>query len=433
MVRGHATMLCTTRMRRIGMHIPSAKELDDQVLMNRLRKSRPKSVFSLKALTTGRVQSFVAAGGIVLGAAMFLGPWLWEEVQELMGSRYVPLAPSQMPHTSPEWWENEWRKMNPLWRAGESMSDFFVGPYRFVKEQTGRDMSSAGDFVRTSPSSSLSSFGAAGEQQRGLLLRLKKVLYRSASSTTSTCVTTGSSGVEAASKGGDSRRATASAVMVPNPPLILVPLCGDSPIMRTAALQGFEVDAVDSSQTAIQTAVGRTEEGLPQELYSKIHLHWKNFFSPELWEGPLKGKKYDVIYERQGMTSLNREQRADYAYLLKRAMKDDGLIYVEGIFRTGRVKGNKLMGPPYSLSKRELQQLFPLSEGYYVRCEEKTDVMQQLSRENRILKRVPKELYVTPFSCVVFREATVNLRTRTEPLQHPEPPTLTPPQEVFVW
>ncbi|CAG9569415.1 conserved hypothetical protein [Leishmania major strain Friedlin] len=426
-------MLRTTRLRRIGVHIPSAQELDDQLLVNRLRKSRPKSVFSLKALTAGRAQSFVAAGGIVLGAAVFLGPWLWEEVQELMGSRYVPLAPSQMPHTSPEWWENEWRKMNPLWRAGESMSDFFVGPYRFVKEQTGRDMSSAADFVRTSPSSALSPFGAAGEQQRSFLHRLKQVFHRSTSPTICTCVSPVSSGVGAASKGGDSRRATASAVILPNPPQMLVPLCGDSPIMRTAALQGFEVDAVDSSQTAIQTAVGRTEEGLPREFYPKIHLHWKNFFSPELWEGPLKGKKYDVIYERQGMTSLNREQRPDYAYLLKRAMKDDGLMYVEGIFRTGRVKGNKLMGPPYSLSKRELQQLFPLSEGYYVRCEEKTDAMQQLSREHRILKRVPKELYVTPFSCVVFREATVNLRTRTEPLQHPEPPTLTSPQEGFVW
>ncbi|GET86222.1 hypothetical protein, conserved [Leishmania tarentolae] len=426
-------MLCTTQVRRVGVHIPSAKELEDQLLLSRLRKSRPKSIFSLKALTTGRLQGFVAAGGIVLGAATVLGPWLWEEVQEMMGNRYVPLPPSQMPHTSPEWWENEWRKMNPLWRAGESLSDFFVGPYRFVKEQTGRDMSSALDFVRTSPSSSLSLFGAAGEQQRGFLHRLKRMFHGSAYPNTSVCPTTVSSDVGAAGKGGDSQHATSSAVMLPNPPKMLVPLCGDSPIIRTAALQGFEVDAVDSSQTAIQTAVSRTEEGLPREFYPRIHLHWKNFFSPELWEGPLKGKRYDIIYERQGMTSLNREQRPDYVYLLKRAMKDDGLIYVEGIFRTGRVKGNKLIGPPYSLSKRELQQLFPLSEGYYVRCEEKTDAMQQLSRENRILKRVPKELYVTPFSCVVFREATVNLRTRTEPLQHPEPPTLTPPPKDFAW
>ncbi|CAJ1006011.1 putative Thiopurine S-methyltransferase (TPMT) [Leishmania naiffi] len=422
-------MMHTTQTQHIGVQIPNAKELEDQVLLNRLRKSRPKSIFSLKALTTSRMQGFVAAGGIVLGAAVFLGPWLWGEVQELMGNRYVPLPPSQMPHTSPEWWENEWRKMNPLWRAGESMSDFFVGPYRFVKEQTGRDMSSAADFVRTSPSPSPA---VPGGQQYGFLDRLTRMFHRSASPTTSTCITTISrEGIS--SKGENSHRASASAVMLPNSPQMLVPLCGDSPIIRTAALQGFEVDGVDSSQTAIQSAASRTEEGLPRVLYSKIHLHWKNFFSPELWEGPLKEKKYDVIYERQGMTSLNREQRPDYAYLLKRAMKDDGLIYVEGIFRTGRVKGNKLMGPPYSLSKRELEQLFPLSEGYYVRCEEKTDAMQQLSRENRILKRVPKELYVTPFSCVVFREATVNLRTRTEPLQHPEPPILTPPQENFAW
>ncbi|KAG5485821.1 hypothetical protein LSCM1_07234 [Leishmania martiniquensis] len=426
-------MLHTTRMRHSGMHIPNAQEIDDQVLLNRLRKPRPKGALFFKAITAGRMQGFVAAGGIVIGAAVFLGPWLWEEVQEMLGNKYVPLPPSKMPRTSPEWWENEWRKMNPLWRAGESMDDFFVGPYRFVKEQTGRDMSSASDFVRTSPSPSSSSGVARKQQQLGFLYRLTHALHRSEASATSTCATAASGGVETHRKGGESRRTSASAVMQPKPPQMLVPLCGDSPIIRTAALQGFEVDAVDSSQTAIQAAVRRTEEGLPQEFYSKIRLHWKNFFSAELWEGPLKDRSYDVIYERQGMTSLNREQRSDYAYLLKRVLKEDGLIYVEGIFRTGRVRGNKLMGPPYSLSKRELEQLFPLSEGYYVRCEEKTDAMQQLSREDRILKRVPKELYVTPFSCVVFREATVNLRTRTEPLQHPEPPILTPTEESVVW
>ncbi|KAG5510839.1 hypothetical protein JKF63_07911 [Porcisia hertigi] len=437
-------MLHSTRMRCIGVHIPSAKELDDQLLLNRLRRSRPKSIFSMKALTAGRMQGFIAAAGIVLGAAVFLGPWLWEEVQELMGNRYVPLPPSQMPRTSPEWWENEWRKMNPLWRAGESMADFFVGPYRFVKEQTGRDLSSAQDFLRTStsppppppPSSSSSSslFGVGEKRHFSFVHRFLYMFWRGVSPAFFTDLATSRGGAEGASKsGGDARGASVSPVLLPSPPLMLVPLCGDSPIIRTAVLQGFEVDAVDSSQTAIQSAVSRTEEGLPQGLYSRVHLHWHDFLSPELWEGPLKGKRYDVIYERQGMTSLNREQRPDYAYLLKRALKDNGLIYVEGIFRTGRVKGNKLVGPPYSLSRRELEQLFPLSEGYYVRCEEKTDAMLQLSRENRILKRVPKERYVTPFSCVVFREATVNMRTRTEPLQRPEPPILTPPQEKFVW
>ncbi|KAH8607252.1 putative Thiopurine S methyltransferase (TPMT) [Trypanosoma vivax] len=112
------------------------------------------------------------------------------------------------------------------------------------------------------------------------------------------------------------------------------------------------------------------------------------------------------------MTSLNRDQRDDYVALLKRALADDGVIYVEGIFRTGRVSGNKVQGPPFSLSRRELRQLFPQEEGYLVQCEERNDAMTKLSREDRVLQRVPRELYVTPFHCAVFKEQSVN-RSKT--------------------
>lgn len=421
-------MLHRTAIARAGLRIPEADELESEVLINRLKRSKMRNPFSLKALTGTRLQGFVAAGGILVGAAVFLGPWLWEEMQEMLGNKFVPLPPSQMQHTSPEWWENEWRKMNPSWRAGESTPDFFVGPYSFVKEQTGRDLSSAVDFMRTSPAAADSSSSSlrrgvvdasSSAESRSFLSRCVGLFYHPASSTPPPTPAASSS-------------SNATQMLLTNPPQMLVPLCGDSPILRTAALQGFEVDGVDASQTALRSAVERSEAGLPVERYQQIHLHWRNFFAPELWEGPLKGKSYDVIYERQGMTSLNREQRPDYAYLLKRALKEDGVLYVEGIFRTGRVKGNKLRGPPYALSKKELEHLFPQTEGYYVRCEDKTDAMQQLSRENRILRRVPKELYVTPFRCVVFREAAVNLATRVEPLRHPEPPALTAKSTEYV-
>lgn len=410
-------MLHTTFVYRASARIPGSDEISEAVLLNRLRRSKARNPFSLKAMSASRLQGFVAAGGILVGAAVFLGPWMWQEFQEILGNKFVPLPASQMPRTSPEWWENEWRKMNPIWRAGESTRDFFVGPYSFVKEQTGRDLSSAEDFVRTSPggASSLSAGGGAAEA-RGFWARCVGLFRRPSPRLPSTAA--------AAPSPSTSRNATS--VQRADTPQMLVPLCGDSPILRTAAMQGFAVDGVDASETAMRSAAERTAEGLPLDRYGLIRLHWKNLFAPELWEGPLKGKQYDVIYERQGMTSLNRDQRPDYAYLMKRALKEDGVMYVEGIFRTGRVKGNKLRGPPYSLSKKELEHLFPADEGYYVRCEEKSDAMQQLSRENRILKRVPKELYVTPFRCVVFREAAVNLATRAEPLQHPEPPVLSP-------
>lgn len=365
----------------------SASLLINRIRQNR-RKNRPKGApgfFNFRAITASRLQGYVVAGGILLGAGIVLGPWLIHEYKEFLGMHWTPLDPSHMPALSCDWWESEWRKMNPVWRRGESEEGFYEGPFNFIEEKTGRDVHSADTFRATHPSSTV----------------------QTASSTSP-------------------------------PPRVLIPLCGDTPLLRHMAMMGYQVDGVDSSQTAMRAAVERTERGLPRELFPRVRLHWSDFFSPELWEtgGPLHGPQqeearhakgsaknippyptYDIIYERQGLTAIPLSQRADYAHLLQRALKPDGLLYVEGIFRTGRVANNKLAGPPFGLSRRELKTLFPestvtttgkSSKGFHVVCEEKNDALAQLSREDRVLRRVPKELYVTPFHCVVFRDEAVN-------------------------
>lgn len=369
----------------------SASLLINRIRENR-RKNRPKGApgfFNFRAITASRLQGYVVAGGILLGAGIVLGPWLIHEYKEFLGLHWTPLDPSHMPALSCEWWESEWRKMNPVWRRGESEDGFYEAPFHFIEEQTGRDVHSAETFRATHPSATSSS---------------------------------------------SSSSATA-------PPRVLIPLCGDTPLLRHMAMMGYQVDGIDSSQTAMRAAVERTERGLPRELFSRVRLHWADFFSPELWEtgGPLhrpqqeEAKKakgsaknipphptYDIIYERQGLTAIPLSQRPDYAHLLQRALKPDGVLYVEGIFRTGRVANNKQAGPPFGLSRRELKSLFPEStetissatgrpsKGFHVVCEEKNDALAQLSREDRVLRRVPKELYVTPFHCVVFRDEAVN-------------------------
>ncbi|RNF26818.1 thiopurine S-methyltransferase [Trypanosoma conorhini] len=343
-------------LHRAGFRVPSGEELESQIILSRFRRNRGdgKSRGWLpRAVTASRLQAWVAVGGILLGAAVFIGPWLVDEYREMLGYKFVPVSPSAMPHTSPAWWENEWRKGNPLWRAGESTGEFYRGPFDFVRAATGRDMYD----------------GDAFKKGRGAGRR----------------------------------------------PRALVPLCGDSPIVPELAGRGFEVDAVDASETAMRACVERAERALPHDAYDRVHLHWRDIFAPELWTGPLRGVKFDVIYERQAMTSLNCEQREDYAYLLKQALAEDGVMYVEGVFRTGRVRGNTVRGPPFALSRRELQHLFPESDGFMVRCEETNDAMTKLSRENRILQRIPKELYVTPFHCAVFRAKAVDAAAVTPP------------------
>ncbi|CCW68474.1 unnamed protein product [Phytomonas sp. Hart1] len=341
-------------------------DIPEDALFNRIRKKHVPFRIFRRAITMSRLQSWTLMVGVLGGAAFFIGPWLWDEIQEATHKKFIPLPPSSMPRTSPTWWENEWQKGNPLWRHGEDASDFYKAVYNFIWSQTGRDLSTAERFIASNPDPKVAQ-GAKCKTKDGELKAL---------------------------------------------PEVLVPLCGDSLIIRTMGIQGYDVHGIEVSETAVRSLVQRTELLLPIQSYKNIHIHWDDFFSTSLWEGPLKGKKFDIIYERQGITSLNRDQRPNYVYLLKQALKDDGLIYVEGIFRTGRVKGNKVRGPPYSLSHKEIEYLFPTSEGYFVRCEEKVSAMSRLSLEDRVLRRVPQELYVTPFKCVVFRAAGVNLKER---------------------
>ncbi|EPY27381.1 hypothetical protein AGDE_10794 [Angomonas deanei] len=347
------------------------------ILFDRVKDKSGRNPFSIRALTFSRMQGVVAAVGVLGTFAFFLGPWMVDEWREALGYKFIPVEPTHMPRMSPMWWENEWRKMNPVWRKGESTDNFYVPHFEFIKQQTGRDLATAEDFINSHPN------------------KAKRVLHQASSWWR-----------------GWFRSPTSSSPPKESRPLVLVPLCGDSPIMRELAKLGYEVDAVECSSTAMKAAVERSERTLPAELFPYIHLIWEDFFSPKLWDTTLKGKKYDVIYERQGITSINRDQRSDYAFLLKQALKDDGILYVEGIFRTGRVKGNKVAGPPFGISRKEIQHLFPTSQGYHVRCEEKTDAILSLSRDNKVLRRVPKELYVTPFDCVVFKENAVNLELR---------------------
>lgn len=209
--------------------------------------------------------------------------------------------------------------------------------------------------------------------------------------------------------------ASVTGVNVARPPLprresdphhqAFVPLCGASLMMKTLVVEGYEVDAVDCSETALRCAVERNENGLDPAQFDRLHLIWSDIFAPKLWGTTLKHKKYHFIYERQGITSVERDLREDYAFLLKRALRPDGIMYVEGVFRTGRVAGNKTNGPPFSLSRVDLQMLFPESEGYLVKCSNSVDnAVAKLDRASRILQKVPKELYITTYPCVVAKK-----------------------------
>lgn len=347
-------------MRWDKVPMPSPQQLQSEVFYKQMFDGRRRKG-NWKMVTTSRLQVWIIIGTFIVGSGIVLGPYLFEETMELLGHNYILQAPATLHHTSPQWWENEWRKMNIWWRRGECREEFHKESYQLIEDATGKKMQNPASF-----------FAGAKKMMKGSGEALPKAL---------------------------------------------VPLSGDSPIVRLLAEQGYEVDAVDCSETAIRTCVEKTELGLARSLFSRIHLHHENFFSPKLWALDHFGDKgqFDFIYDRMALSCVNREERADYTYLLKKALKPDGVLYVEGVFRTGRVKGNKVRGPPFGLSHAELVDMFPERDGYFVECRDKQDAaIALLDRESKVLRKVPKELYVTPFPCVVYREASMTAAKRKE-------------------
>lgn len=362
------------RARRLlhRINLPQGDDVNKQLFYRSFLARRDNKGW-LKTWTTSRKLNWTLVFVFSVGGGLLFGPWAWTEMNEALGYNVTIVSPSHMVRTTPLWWENEWRVAQCPWRRGESFDEFYKEPFAYIQEVTGRDIAaSSGPSVVTQGTANRSSF--FGKR-------------KSANDTTAKPA---------------SMRA-------------LVPLCGDTPMLLQLARLGYSVDGVDCSETALKNAVERTELLLRKEEYSRINLHWSDIFNSVLWNKELANVKFDLIWDRQALSALNPEQRSDYAYLMKQALKDDGVMYVEGIFRTGRVKGNKVRGPPYGLSRANLRELFPEREGFFVQCKDvEDDAVTKLDTESRVLRRVPKELYTTSYPCVVYRSQALNKQKSKE-------------------
>ena len=166
---------------------------------------------------------------------------------------------------------------------------------------------------------------------------------------------------------------------------------------------GYEVDAVDVSDLAIRGLVEETEPLLTIRMIRNVHLHLDDVFGAEFWRKLGLGR-FDVIYDRQGISAVNPRDREDYAFLLRRALKPEGVIVLEGNYRTPHVRGNKSRGPPFDLSEAELKRLFPEHDGFEVKCKDLPDeFLKDFGPEVRVTGKVYKEHWATQFPCVAYR------------------------------
>jgi len=420
------------------------KETANKEMLDGIKKEA-KSKFDAKMgrwrwLWAVRGQFMIGTFFFALGNYMMVYPFMEETFRNIfMYDRPIEAAQVALPSLSTSWWENQWRKGVQSWRNGErGVEGFYNMGCDWVLKQTGKDIrtpfeSFGYDKSKASDSAKLGERWNLAEQEhaRGIRKqewelqlwdaerererkRLEDIMVDRAAAEDPYLDKrpTVQKEVRRVSKFGDDKTR----------PRALVPMCGDSPIVRNIADWGYNVDAVDSAVLAIGTLSSETETafgGWNEEPMHRMHLHQSDIFDPTLWR-MLPRKAYDLIWDRQGMSAIDPEARDDYAFVLKRALKDDGVLYVEGTYRTKRVHRNRIGGPPFHFGYRELTNLFPLDEGWLVKCEELKEVQKSdLTAEERLTGDLPKRLKVRHFPCAVWKDEAKaraeNERLRSQP------------------
>jgi hypothetical protein len=362
------------------MYHAGAEKLESKLkqLKNREWKHRYtlpywKAAFTANAGST-LILFFVGTSSIMVAV-----PWIFYQWQEILGFDIEMFDRERtMPPHTPPWWLNEWRKHLTPWRAAESWlenDNFYGRAFDWVHRSCGKDMLKPRTWFTAPP----------------------------------------------AETKDDKKKNSSSVVrhhddknIKSKHPRALVPMCGDSPIIKVLANAGYEVDGIDCVDMAIRELSDRLEVifSTKPETLGRIHLHLQDVFAPHAWKnetGVVNSKEaFDFIWDRQGITAVDPDRREDYAFLLKKALKPDGVIYVEGMNRTSKRRKNRDAGPPFHFGEEQLAQLFPRHQGFRVKCMEMRElVLDDLDPESKVTGIIPEWLLARPFPCAIWKDATL--------------------------
>jgi hypothetical protein len=350
----------TLPRRQVQDHIPHRPD-EPQPEPHKADYSEDKS-HSYRRIKYAQLFSFRGYQGMfvatcVLAAYFMVWPYLEMYLNYVTNADRQLLEPDiHLPHIGMDWWVNQWRKGLCEWRKGESFPGFHVPLFKFIEDMRGVDM---------------------------LALPAERCGF----------------GLEEKQRSKAQRAAA--------PCKALVPMSGDSPVVKVLAEHGYETHAVDSCDVAVRYLFERLDAELKHDTptSNRIKLHFADVMSPKLWR-QLETHSYDLIYDRQGLASVDPSKREDYAYILKRALKPDGVIYVEGCFRTAKVPLNHKQGPPFNFGRPHLEVAFAPEDDWVVECAEVRDIKRKdLSPEAQVTGRIPDELHAMPFPCAVWQDA----------------------------
>ncbi len=162
---------------------------------------------------------------------------------------------------------------------------------------------------------------------------------------------------------------------------VLVPLCGKSLDMKWLAEQNYYVIGVEVSKKAIQEFI----EGYPKEFSASTTHGFTVYRSDniELWEGDFLKIPTDiipipdVIYDKAALVALPSKLRKLYVDKVLKLSNTETQI----LLQTFEYKQNEMTGPPFSVDKKELQQLY--GERFELNLLHEQSKFQQLSKFQR--------------------------------------------------
>ncbi|UIJ41985.1 thiopurine S-methyltransferase [Vibrio kanaloae] len=137
---------------------------------------------------------------------------------------------------------------------------------------------------------------------------------------------------------------------------VFVPLCGKSEDLIWLASKHEEVQGVELSQIAVRAFFSEhfytptvTQINGQHELYQFDEL---SVYTGDYFTAPIQ--PVDIIYDRASLVALPAEMRVQYVERLKHLLKPGGKM----LLVTLDYDQNEMAGPPFSVPKLEIDQLF---------------------------------------------------------------------------
>ncbi|WP_299692391.1 thiopurine S-methyltransferase [uncultured Vibrio sp.] len=137
---------------------------------------------------------------------------------------------------------------------------------------------------------------------------------------------------------------------------VFVPLCGKSEDLIWLASKHQEVQGVELSQIAVRAFFSEhfytptvTQISGQHELYQFDEL---SVYTGDYFTAPIQ--PVDIIYDRASLVALPEDMRVQYVERLKQLLNPGGKI----LLVTLDYDQSEMSGPPFSVPRREIDQLF---------------------------------------------------------------------------